>query len=99
MVIKRVIALEGDEVTTRSPYPFPSAIVPPGAVWVEGDNVESRKTLDSHWYGAIPRSLIVGQVRAVVWPWRKRGRIREEHWRESERVVKGKVPIRRPDDG
>ena len=36
-VVKRVIALEGDRVYTRAPYPFPIADVPPGHVWVEGD--------------------------------------------------------------
>lgn len=91
MVIKRVVALEGDAVQTRPPYPFASEVVPPGQVWVEGDQPEGRKTLDSNWYGPISKSLIVGRVMAVVWPWRKRGLIREHEWRGSldKRSVNG----------
>ncbi len=54
MVIKRVIALEGDTVITKSPYPFPKETVPEGHVWVEGEHPEgSRHSNDSNLYGPV----------------------------------------------
>ena len=54
MVIKRVVALEGDTVTTKSPYPFPKATVPLGHVWVEGEHPEgTRHSNDSNLYGPV----------------------------------------------
>ena len=94
MVVKRIIALEGDEVSTRSPpYPFAKEVVPTGMVWVEGDNLEGRKSYDSNDYGPISKSLIVGQLRAVVWPWRVAGWIRAEDYRGSPRVKEEKHPV------
>ena len=37
MLVKRVLASEGDVVRTLPPYPDAEAVVPPGHVWVEGD--------------------------------------------------------------
>ena len=90
LIVKRVIALEGDEVFTKNPYPLERAQVPQGHVWVEGDHPEDRKTLDSNTYGPVAKSLIVGQVKAVVWPWSKVGRIRWQDYRGTPRVVKDK---------
>ncbi|MCJ1474516.1 hypothetical protein MMC13_003174 [Lambiella insularis] len=91
MIVKRIIALEGDEVVTRKPYPGgETALVPLGHVWVEGENPEDNKTLDSNTYGPVAKSLIVGQVKAVVWPWRKAGLIRWEDYRVSPRVLQGR---------
>ncbi|KAI9816287.1 MAG: hypothetical protein M1827_001889 [Pycnora praestabilis] len=53
MAVKRVTALPGDEVYTREPYPVKTAQVPPGNVWVEGDDPNPRNTLDSHTYGPV----------------------------------------------
>ena len=62
LAIKRVIGLEGDTVYTRSPYPYPTAVVPKNHIWVEGDNADPNKTLDSNTYGPIALPLIQGKI-------------------------------------
>lgn len=88
MVTKRIVAIPGDVVTTRAPYPESKVVVPAGHVWVEGENPDARKSHDSNWYGAVSQSLIVGRMGGVVWPWSKRGRI-EGEWKEHQRVREG----------
>lgn len=90
MVVKRVVALEGDEVVPKKQYPGDRAVVPLGHVWVEGENPEDRQTVDSNTYGPVAKSLIVGQVKAVVWPWAKAGVIRREDYRANPRVLEGR---------
>jgi inner membrane protease subunit 2 len=51
MLIKRVIGIEGDTVLTRSPYPFKTAVVPVGYIWVEGD--DGFHSIDSNTYGPV----------------------------------------------
>lgn len=41
-------------------------VVPPGQVWVEGDN--SSNSGDSRYYGTIPQGLITSRVIARIWP-------------------------------
>ncbi|TGO62002.1 hypothetical protein BCON_0023g00620 [Botryotinia convoluta] len=89
LAIKRIIALPGDRVYTHAPYPYPYADIPAGHVWVEGDNADSRKTLDSNHYGPIAINLITGKLTHVLWPWGSRGRVRWEQWKGRTRVVKG----------
>lgn len=63
-IIKRVVGLEGDYVTTeRYSKQFK---VPEGHCWIEGDNFKS--SLDSHVFGAIPMGLIVAKAKFIVWP-------------------------------
>ena len=95
MVGKRVIALEGDEVITRSPYARPRQVVPYGHVWVEGDNADPRKSVDSNWYGPIPKNLIIGKVQAVVWPYMRW--IKPEHYKGSSRVIQNKHEVEQPE--
>jgi inner membrane protease subunit 2 len=90
LAIKRVIALEGDEIQTRAPYPFPIAEIPPGHVWVEGDNRDGNRTLDSMHYGPISMNLIVGQVTHVLWPWKSAGKIPWEQFKGRTRVFRTK---------
>lgn len=45
--------------------------VPPGHVWVEGDN--RRESLDSNAYGPISRALIEGKAISVILPWSRMG--------------------------
>lgn len=89
LAIKRIIALPGDRVYTHAPYPYPYADIPAGHVWVEGDNADARKTLDSNHYGPIAINLITGKLTHVLWPWGSRGRVRWEQWKGRTRVVKG----------
>lgn len=41
-------------------------VVPPGHVWIEGDNHDNSG--DSRYYGSIPQGLVVSRVIARVWP-------------------------------
>lgn len=59
MAIKRIVALDGDTVVTRAPYPFPEMKVPSGHVWVEGEHPDyQRNTLDSNTYGPVSCSTV-----------------------------------------
>ena len=93
MAVKRIVAMEGDEVRTRKPYPFPAEVVPIGHVWMEGDNPDGTKNMDSNTYGPVSINLIVGKVKAVIFPWPKMGFIRWEDYKGSPRVTENKVRI------
>ena len=88
--VKRVIALEGDEVevedgivrvngrTLDEPYiaeaptyAFPRQRVPPGMVFVLGDN--RNESLDSHRWGFLPKDALLAHVFARYWPPRRIG--------------------------
>jgi len=63
-ICKRITGLEGDRIPIE--YRESHRFVPPGQIWVEGDNnTESR---DSRNYGPVPLGLIRGRVIARVWP-------------------------------
>ncbi|KAL9041239.1 MAG: hypothetical protein Q9180_001415 [Flavoplaca navasiana] len=95
VAIKRIIALEGDSVLTRDPYPIPQQEVSLGHIWVEGEHPEhTRWSYDSNTYGAVSKSLIIGKAMGVVWPWSRRSWISADGWRGSSRVIE-----RRPEDG
>ncbi|KAL8771630.1 MAG: hypothetical protein Q9194_004846 [Teloschistes cf. exilis] len=54
VVLKRVIAVEGDVVHTRAPCPVDKQEIPIGHVWVEGEHPEgSRWSYDSNSYGPV----------------------------------------------
>ncbi|KAL9578865.1 MAG: hypothetical protein Q9212_005449 [Teloschistes hypoglaucus] len=54
VVLKRVIAVEGDAVHTRAPCPVEKQEIPIGHVWVEGEHPEgSRWSYDSNSYGPV----------------------------------------------
>lgn len=54
VVLKRVIAVEGDIVHTRAPCPVDKQEIPIGHVWVEGEHPEgSRWSYDSNSYGPV----------------------------------------------
>ncbi|CAG9936931.1 unnamed protein product [Clonostachys rosea f. rosea IK726] len=81
--IKRVVALEGDVIRTKPPYPVPTVKVPAGHVWVEGDGPLG-SSLDSNTYGPISKRLLTGRVTHIVYPFKKFGQI---NWREHERPL------------
>lgn len=64
------------------------AEVPPGHVWVEGDNLRSSK--DSNYYGPISQSLINGRAISVVWPPSKFGATPWEGFKTRTKVIEGK---------
>ena len=80
--MKRVIALEGDLVKTKAPYPFPEVRVPPGHVWVEGDGPPG-SSLDSNTYGPVSKRLLAGRVTHIVYPFRKFGAVKWWEHQES----------------
>ena len=88
--VKRVVALEYEQVRTRPPYPMPTMEVPAGHVWVEGDNKDGRKTLDSNSYGPIAMNLIVGRVTHVLFPWSSFGPVR---WWQFKRRETSSRPV------
>lgn len=63
MIIKRIVAMPGDVVLTRPPYPFPEAEVPPAHVWVEGE--DRTHSLDSNNYGPVSRFLATRPFQAI----------------------------------
>ena len=66
LVTKRVVAVQGDTVYPKHPYPKSSTRIPRNHVWVEGDN--AFHSIDSNDYGPISQGLIVGKVVSVLWP-------------------------------
>lgn len=66
MLVKRIIGVEGDVIRTLPPYPDPVVHVPPGHVWVEGD--EPFFSDDSNLFGPIPAALIDSKLIGILWP-------------------------------
>lgn len=61
--------------------------VPPGHVWVEGDNW--RRSRDSNWYGPISKSLINGKAVCIVLPWKRFGEKPWEKFKAKTKVTQG----------
>ncbi|KAF9910253.1 hypothetical protein EC991_006982 [Linnemannia zychae] len=72
-VIKRIVALEGDVVQTRAPYPEAHVRVPRGHCWVEGDELFHSR--DSNHYGPVPLGLVRSKVEYVLYPFNRFGKI------------------------
>ena len=66
IIIKRVIAVEGDTVVTRRNFKFDTIRIPKGHCWVEGDN--HKKSLDSNFFGPVAVGLITAQAKYIIWP-------------------------------
>ncbi|KAI0650633.1 LexA/Signal peptidase [Trametes meyenii] len=71
LIVKRIVALEGDTVRTLPPYPDAEVRVPPGHAWVEGD--EPFRTEDSNRFGPVPLGLIESRLAFILWPWERIG--------------------------
>lgn len=83
VAVKRVVALEGDVIKTKAPYPVLTVKVPAGHVWVEGDGPPG-SSLDSNTYGPVSKRLLTGKVTHVVYPFKKFGAI---DWRDYQRSL------------
>ena len=59
---KRVMGVKGDNITTG----FRSIDINDGEIWVEGDN--SKVSMDSRSFGKLDDYLVMGLVRAVIYP-------------------------------
>lgn len=57
IVVKRIIATEGQTVMCRPPYPHVTCSVPEGHIWVEGD--DSFHSVDSNYFGPVRSMPIV----------------------------------------
>ncbi|CCM04825.1 uncharacterized protein FIBRA_07018 [Fibroporia radiculosa] len=75
LVVKRIVALQGDMVKTLPPYPDVEIRVPQGHAWVEGD--EAFHSEDSNTFGPVPLALIESKLSFVVWPLARYGPIRK----------------------
>eukprot|EP00731_Ephydatia_muelleri_P003615 Em0001g3615a len=64
VLIKRVVALEGDAMETRDADSCHT--IPQGHLWVEGENASNSR--DSNLFGPIPQGLVMGQATHIVWP-------------------------------
>ncbi|QPG95023.1 hypothetical protein C2857_007515 [Epichloe festucae Fl1] len=82
--VKRVVALEGDVVKTKQPYPISTVRIPQGHVWVEGDG-PPRSSLDSNTYGPVSKRLLTGRVTHIMYPFRKFGPV--SWWEHERRLV------------
>ncbi len=84
-LIKRVVAVAGDEVEVRAgqlfingeaqeepytneraEYTLPPMRVPPGSVFVLGDN--RNHSFDSHYWGFLPVKNVIGRATFTYWP-------------------------------
>lgn len=69
-VCKRIIGFEGSMIQASKRHRYDSKAkkvqVPPGHVWLEGDN--KYNSTDSRHYGPVPLSMIKGRVFFKVWP-------------------------------
>ncbi|KAF9482502.1 LexA/Signal peptidase [Pholiota conissans] len=66
LLIKRIVAKEGDTVRTLPPYPDAEVVIPKNHVWVEGD--EHFWSDDSNRFGPISECLVESRLVMVVWP-------------------------------
>ena len=83
IAVKRVVALEGDVIRTKAPYPVATVKIPEGHVWIEGDGPPG-SSLDSNTYGPVSKRLLTGRITHIVYPFRKFGPVK---WWEHERPL------------
>mmetsp|Transcript_45882 Transcript_45882/g.73929 ORF Transcript_45882/g.73929 Transcript_45882/m.73929 type:complete len:170 (+) Transcript_45882:140-649(+) len=83
VIVKRLIALEGDRVRTENQGVVP---IPQGFCWIEGDNEEN--SIDSATsHGPVPLALVQGRVSHILWPPSRIGRVKRSF--PKERVLLG----------
>ncbi|XP_038068609.1 mitochondrial inner membrane protease subunit 2-like [Patiria miniata] len=65
VLIKRVIALEGDTIKTLS-YKNRYVTIPEGHCWIEGDH--HSVSLDSNYFGPVALGLVHARASHIIWP-------------------------------
>jgi signal peptidase I len=98
-ICKRIIGMPGDTIVRTDLVDEESShrVVPPGHLWIEGDNTNN--SLDSRSYGTVPASLVIGKVVCRLWPLRDYISLGMdangmEHWkRVSARIGRGERPV------
>ncbi|KAL7535983.1 hypothetical protein ACHAXR_006847 [Thalassiosira sp. AJA248-18] len=98
-ICKRIIGMPGDTIvrTDGGGRESSHCMVPPGHVWIEGDN--TLNSLDSRSYGTVPASLVIGKVVCRLWPLREYSSLGTdgngiEHWnRVSARIGRCERPL------
>ncbi|XP_055837679.1 mitochondrial inner membrane protease subunit 2 [Episyrphus balteatus] len=64
-IIKRIVGLEGDVVSTLG-YKTDVVRIPEGHCWVEGDHMGN--SLDSNTFGPVSLGLMTARATYIVWP-------------------------------
>ncbi|XP_039969424.1 mitochondrial inner membrane protease subunit 2 [Bactrocera neohumeralis] len=70
-IIKRIVGLQGDVVSTLG-YKHEIVRIPEGHCWVEGDH--TGHSLDSNTFGPVAQGLLTARATFIVWPperWRR----------------------------
>ena len=70
------VAYEEPYILAPPAYAYPSAVVPPGKLFVLGDN--RNNSLDSHLIGMVSQSIVIGRVDLRYWPFAAAGLVRAE---------------------
>ena len=98
-ICKRIIGMPGDTIvrTDLDDEESRHRVVPPGHLWIEGDN--SNNSLDSRSYGTVPASLVIGKVVCRLWPLRDYISLgmdangMEQRKRVNARIGRGERPV------
>jgi signal peptidase I len=98
-ICKRIIGMPGDTIvrTDLDDEESSHRVVPPGHLWIEGDN--SNNSLDSRSYGTVPASLVIGKVVCRLWPLRDYITLEidangtEQRKRVNARIGRGERPV------
>ena len=75
-VLVNDVAYEEPYIEAPPNYNYPAVVVPPGKVFVLGDN--RNNSLDSHLIGMVDQSSIIGRVDLRYWPLNESGFIRSQ---------------------
>ena len=71
LITKRIMALQGEAVRTRSLHSQELTVIPPGHAWVEGD--EKFHSRDSNFFGPVSLGLVQAKIVGILWPFTRAG--------------------------
>ena len=93
VLIKRIIAIEGDTVRGRTSSGYSLTCIPSGHCWIEGENQE--RSMDSNIFGPVPLGLVFAKATHIIWPHNRWSRL-ESHFDQS-RVLERIKPFLQED--